>query len=66
MTGRRKPTCHSCGKPLANTVYECHDCGGVDVSHLYGELSSVESTTAGDDVTYRGGERNVAFGELVR
>jgi len=65
MTGR-KPTCAQCGTPLGNTVFECHDCGGSDVSGHYGELSAVEGTTVGDDVTYRGGKRNVPFGNLVR
>jgi len=66
MTDHRTPTCQSCGKPLGNTVFECHSCGGEDVSDLYGELSRVEGTTVGNDVTYRGGEQNVAFGKLVR
>ena len=65
MTGRKR-SCAVCSKPLGNTTYACFECEGQDESHLYGELSSVESTTTESGVTYRGGERNMAFGELVR
>jgi len=66
MTGHRIPRCQSCGDRLGNSVHMCHDCSNENESHLYGELSAVAGTTTENGVTYRGGERNVAFGELVR
>lgn len=55
---KRKRTCATCSKPLGNTVYECHDCGGEDVSDEYGSLVLLASqdSTVGSDVTYRGGQ----------
>lgn len=67
MTVRRnKRYCAVCSKPLGNTTYACYECEGEDASEHYGELSSLDSTTTDKGVTYRGGERNMAFGMLVR
>ena len=63
---KRIPRCMGCGDRLGNTVARCHDCSNEDESHLYGELSTVAGTTTESGVTYRGGERNMAFGKLVR